>query len=280
MEADFHLPVALQREVAVAWRGMIVVAGGLDGAGNSVADVFSVDPPTGRTIHLGTMPQPFHDGAAAIVGSVLFVFGGGEATGSDVVQTFDLATRRSRVAGHLPLALSDLAAATVDGTVYLFGGFDDVRPQAGIFATTNGVRFDLVARLPRGLRYPAVAAQGSDLVVVGGVSPGGPVSTVYRFDPAMRKVSLLGHLRHPLGHATAVALGPNVYVFGGRDPAGAPLATSFAILPSGKIRSLAGLAAPLSDAAGADDGREAWLVGGWRGQAVTQVLEVTLATSE
>jgi hypothetical protein len=256
-----------------------VVAGGLDSAGDSVSSVFAIDPRTGRASHLGTMPQAFHDGAAAIVGGVLFVFGGGEATGTDVVQSFDLATRRSRVAGHLPLRLSDLAAATVGGTVYLVGGFDDVSPQAGIFATTNGVGFHLVARLPRGLRYPAVAAQGSDLVIAGGVSADGPVSTVYRFDPARRKVTLLGHLRHPLGHAIAVALGPNVYVFGGRDPSGAPLATSFAILPGGRIRSLAGLAAPLSDAAADSDGHEAWLVGGWRDQAVTQVLEVTLPTS-
>ena len=255
------------------------MAGGLDGAGHSVADVSSIDPTTGRAVRLGSMPRPFHDGAAAIVDGVLFVFGGGEATGSEVVQAFDLATRRSRVAGHLPLPLSDLAAATVAGTVYLVGGFDDVRPQAGILATTDGVRFDLVARLPRGLRYPAVAALGSDLVIAGGVSPDGPVSTVYRFDPGTRTVSLLGHLRHPLGHATAVALGPNVYVFGGRDAAGAPLATSFAILPSGRIRSVAGLAAPLSDAAAADDGHEAWLLGGWRGHAVTQVVEVILPAS-
>ena len=110
--------------------------------------MFSIDPPTGRAVHLGTMPRPFHDGASAIVGGVLFVFGGGEASGSDIVQAFDLATHRARVAGHLPLPLSDLAAATVDGTVYLAGGFDDVRPQTGIFATTNGVRFDPVARLP------------------------------------------------------------------------------------------------------------------------------------
>src|SRR5439155_26206901 len=133
--------------------------------------------------------------------------------------------------------------------------------------------------LPGGLRYPAVAGQGSDLVIAGGVSSEGPVSTVYRFDPATRTVSLLGHLRHALGHATAVALGPNVYVFGGRDAAGAPLATSFAILASGRIRSVAGLAAPLSDAAAADDGHRAWLVGGWRGHAVTQVVEVILAAS-
>ena len=77
LPARFHLPLPIQREVAALWKGRIYVAGGLDGAGSSVGDVLSIDPATGRVVQLGRMPQPFHDGAAAIIGHTLFTFGGG-----------------------------------------------------------------------------------------------------------------------------------------------------------------------------------------------------------
>ncbi len=230
MPARFHLPLPIQREVAAVWKVRIYVAGGLDGAGSSVGDVLSIDPTTGRVVQLGRMPRAFHDGAAAIIGHTLFTFGGGEVSGSDVIQAFNLARHRSRVAGRLPVALSDLAAASVNGTVYLVGGFDNVTPQTAIYATTDGRRFDVVGHLPVGLRYPAVAARGSALIVAGGDSDSGPVSTVYRFVPRTGHVSVLGHLPAPVGHATAVALGSRVYVLGGRGAAGDALRSAFVIV--------------------------------------------------
>src|SRR5437870_3170131 len=66
--APFQLPVPLQREVAVAHEGRVFLAGGLDPGGRSVNGVFSLDPETGRVAQLGSMPQPFHDAAGAVLG--------------------------------------------------------------------------------------------------------------------------------------------------------------------------------------------------------------------
>ena len=56
------------------------------------------------------MPQPFHDAAGAVLGHRLLVFGGGAASSTSAVQSFDLSTHRGRLAGHLPRPISDLSA--------------------------------------------------------------------------------------------------------------------------------------------------------------------------
>ena len=94
------------------------------------------------------------------------------------MQAFDLRSRRGAVVSQLPRPLSDLASATVDHTVYLVGGYDGVRPRAEIYRTTDGVHFRLAARLPSGLRYPAVAAVGTRLVIAGGAAATGPSRSV------------------------------------------------------------------------------------------------------
>jgi hypothetical protein len=274
--AGFDLPHALQREVAVDWRGKIVVAGGLDGSGRSVAGVLSIEPTTGRTAQIGRMPFAFHDGAGAVIDGVLYVFGGGTDRGTDAVQAFDLSTHRSWVAGHLPAPLSDLAATTIGGgTVYVVGGYDDVRPQNTIYATKDGVHFQLAARLPVGLRYASVATLGSSVVVAGGISPAGSVSAVYVFDAAAHRVATLAHLPAPLAHASLIAEGPDVFVIGGRGADGNALRTIFEITPQGQVRPSRRLAAPLADAAVVADGRVAWLLGGWRGGTVNQIVEAS-----
>src|SRR6188474_182328 len=102
------LPVMLQRSVAV-WDGNVAyVAGGLDTAGTTVGDVYSIDPASGKVTLQGSLAQPVHDAAASMIGGTIFVFAGGAGSGTDTVQTFDPATGSSRVVGHTPVGLSDL----------------------------------------------------------------------------------------------------------------------------------------------------------------------------
>src|SRR5205807_3705976 len=116
-----------------------------------------LDPTHGRLRALGSVPLAFHDAAATLVGGRLLVFGGGSAAGTSAVQAFDLSSRRSRIVGHLPRPLSDLAAGRLGSTTYLVGGFDGRIPRSEILSTRAGTQFSTVARLPEGLRYPAVA---------------------------------------------------------------------------------------------------------------------------
>jgi hypothetical protein len=212
--APFRLPSPVERQVALASGGSIVLAGGLDAALQSTNGVFRLDAATGKLVLLGTVPQPFHDAAGAIIGRRLLIFGGGASQSSASVQAFDLRSRRGSIIARLPRALSDLAAATVGGETYLVGGYDGARPRAEIYGTTDGVHFRLAARLPSGVRYPAVAAVGRTLVIAGGATASGPTANVYALDTLTRQIRLLGRLAAPVAHASAVVLGGNVYVIG------------------------------------------------------------------
>ncbi len=150
LPAGYRLPAPVQRAVAVSFGGSIYIAGGLDAAGNSAAGVFRLNPATGRITSIGSLPQAFHDGAGAVIGRSLFVFGGGTARSSATVQAIDLPTGRSRVAGTLPSPLSDLAAATVGSTVYVLGGWNGVTPQPTDLGDVERHRLPTRRRAPGG----------------------------------------------------------------------------------------------------------------------------------
>jgi hypothetical protein len=216
----YRLPAPVEREVAAVHGGAIIIAGGLDSGGQSTGGVFRMSPSTGALTSLGTLPQAFHDAAGAILGKGLFVFGGGAAQSSASVQRFDLTTHASRIVGSLPRPLSDIASASTPSGVYLVGGYDGHVPRREIYRTTDGTQFTLVARLPVGLRYPAVAAIGSKVVIAGGTSPSGASDKVYLLNTADGTVRLLGRLPAATAHAEAFTLGRSVYVAGGVDAAG------------------------------------------------------------
>ena len=161
--------------------------------------------------------------------------------------------------------------------MYLVGGFDRVSPRREIYSTVDGVHFRVAARLPVGLRYPAVAAIGTDIIIAGGVSSAGPVSTVYRLDTRTGHLTIVENMPQRMGHAVAFSLGMFVYVAGGQDTNGKPLRTVFAIdLARGTISSIPSLRAGLSDAAAVSDGSTAWVLGGLRANPVDEVLRATL----
>jgi hypothetical protein len=271
--AQYRLPAPVQRAIAIGSGSKILIAGGLDANGASTNGVFRLDPVSGRLARLGTVPEPFHDAAGGVVGNRLFVFGGGSSQSSSSVQTFDLANRHGAVVAHLPRPLSDLAAATIGSTIYLVGGYDDHRPRAEIYATSDGTHFRLAGRLPQGVRYPAVAAADGRLVIAGGIlASGAPSSAVYLFDPSSRQVRLLGRLATAVGHASAAALGGTVYVVGGLDAAGRAVTASTRVdVAAAKVTPI-GLGVPVADAGVAEAGGEAFLLGGRRsGHAVADV---------
>ena len=271
--AHYRLPAPVQRAVAVGSGSRILVAGGLDASGASTNGVFRLDPVSGRLARLGTVPEPFHDAAAGVIGNGLFVFGGGSSQSSSHVQRFDLATRRGAVVAQLPRPLSDLAAATIAGTIYLVGGYDDHTARAEIYATTDGLHFRLVGRLPQGVRYPAVAATAGRLVIAGGIlASGAPSSAVYLFDPSSGRVRLAGRLGTAVGHASAVVLGGAVYIVGGLDASGRSSANGRARRPGrGDGRCDAAVSAGRRRRVAESNGK-ALLIGGRRnGQAVAEV---------
>ena len=265
------------REAAVRLdRGRFLVAGGLDASLQSASGVFSLDPRSGRVRRLGQAAQAFHDAASAVIGGGLFIFGGGSATSIDTVQNFDLARHTTAVVGRLPQPLSDLTAVSSGGTVYLIGGYDGKTARAEVYSTTDGVSYRTLALLPLGLRYAAVAFAAGRIVIAGGVTDVGVVSTVLVLDPRTGRVSMLGHLPAPLGHASALALGGEVYIFGGRSTSGTATSDITRVDPvSGSIAPVGRLPQPIADAAAVETGpHSGMLIGGWRNHAVAQVVTV------
>jgi hypothetical protein len=264
-QAPFRLPEPLQREVAASNGGSVLVAGGLDSAGSSTDGLILIDRSSGAVRRIGTMPSAFHDAAGTIIGGRLFVFGGGQAAGTDVVQSIGVSGSGGAVAGRLPSPVSDLGAAMAGSTVVLVGGYDGTAYQRTVFATSNGTAFRSVATLPVGLRYAAVAAVGRSVIVAGGLSPGGLVRTVLSIDAHTGSVRRLSPLPQPLAHATAVAIGGRVYVFGGEDSVGRTVASVERIDPrTGAITVLPPLPSSVADAAGVATGPDAALLLGGR----------------
>jgi hypothetical protein len=273
--ARYRLPAPVERAVAVAWQGKILIAGGLDSGGQSAAGVFALDPATGTLHSVGALPQPVHDAAGALIGGRLYVFGGGAASSSDVVQALDLSTRHGSIAAHLPRALSDLAAAQLKGVTYLVGGFDGNTPRSEILATRDGRHFTLAGRLPVGLRYPTVATANGKLLIAGGQTANGLSTSVYGFDPASRGVAVLAQLPAPRAHAAALVRGSTLYILGGTNASGAPTGAITTVdLSTHAVARLGQVIGPLADAASAQLGATTFLVGGRNSHTVATVIEI------
>jgi hypothetical protein len=271
----YRLSAPVEREVAAWGTGGVLLAGGLDAAGQSTNGVFLLDPQSGRLRSLGTVPQPFHDAAGALLGSRLLVFGGGTSQSSAAVQAFDTGSRTGSVIGRLPRALSDLASATIGRVVYLLGGYDGTAPRAEIYRTTDGIRYTVAGRLKTPLRYPAVTAFGSQIVIAGGVGAAGPSNAVWEFDPRTGASTLLGRLPRAVGHASAVTLGKLVYVVGGKDGAGRTVESVTRIDPAARTVTSTPGSLGVADAATATAAGRALVIGGSRsGRATASVWEL------
>ncbi|MDQ1679530.1 MAG: hypothetical protein QOI42_389 [Frankiaceae bacterium] len=211
--ASFPYPLS---RMAVAVSGStVVVLGGLRNGSMSSGDVFTFDPVSRSVRRTATLEKAVHDTAAAVAGGAVVLFGGGAASESSDVQRLS-GGRTTRVAA-LPQPRSDLVTASVGGTVYVIGGYTGRADTPDVLATTDGVHFRVVGRLPVTVRYPAVAVTGTTIWVIGGDHALAPTDVVQRIDTTTGRISLVGHLAHALGHASAwTRADGTVLVAGGR----------------------------------------------------------------
>jgi N-acetylneuraminic acid mutarotase len=274
-----ELPVALQDSAAAyLGAGRVVLLGGLNAADTSTDAVRVLEE---RGVSAGeSLPEPQHDAQAALLGSRVYVFGGGQFASYNHILSYDPATGAVSVAGELPAPTSDAAVGVLGGTAYVVGGFDGQQALDTVVAWRPGEPARVVGHLSYGLRYAAVAASDGRLVIAGGSREGTTASNaILGFEPASGRVSRLGQLPAPVTHAAAVTSGSYVYVLGGRgEPPGTQTAAILAIAPSdGHAVQVGALPEPLSDAAVVALGGSAWLVGGLGadGRPLSSVFKLT-----
>ncbi len=281
--AAYQLPSGISREVVLTSGPDLLLLGGLTANSASTAAVRALNPVTGQTAPAGQLAAATHDAAGAMLGGRPYVFGGGDQTSVAAVQSLP-GRGRATVAAQLPRPRSDLSAVTIGATSYLLGGYDGASYDGSVLATTDGVHFRQIARLPVPVRYAASAAAGGQIWVFGGQTPSGPTSVIQRVSPATGKASVAGHLPQPVTGAAAIVLGSTIYVAGGQVPAagqagtaGAALATSSAVLgydpARGTVTSAGQLPVPVANAGAAVLGGTGYLIGGNNGQR--QVPTVT-----
>jgi outer membrane protein assembly factor BamB len=257
-QADWRLPTPLQRAVALANGGRLQILGGLTGAGVSTTVVLTVDPARGGPTPGPALPLGVHDAGGALLGGKTIIFGGGAASSVASVQQAG-----GGVIGALPTVRSDLAAATVGSTAYLVGGYDGTALRRDVLATTDGKSFRQVATLPQGVRYPAVAALGPTIYIIGGeLASGASTPAIVALDTATGQVRTLGQLLQPVSHASAVVLNGQLFVAGGTN--GRQRTDKiWRIDPSTGTATSAGLLPyAVADAASAVLGGHGFLVGG------------------
>lgn len=261
----WHLPSPLSRTVALAIGGGIRLFGGLGPADATTAAVVDLNPATGQETPVGTLADPVHDAAGAVVNGRQVVFGGGASTVAATVQGLggQPGSSVSRL-GALPAPRADLAAASVGGKAILVGGYDGASLSPDVLTTTDGTTFSVLTQLPQPVRYPAVAAVGGKVFVIGGELPGnqGDSTAIQVIDVAAGTASIAANLPAGLSHAGAGVIGPTVYLFGGRS-AGHVVDTVTALNPATlTVKTMAAMPVAVSDMAVATVGGATYLLGG------------------
>ena len=256
--------------------GRIVVAGGLVPGGQSTAVTYRIEPGSGRVQPLRSLPVPVHDTAGVLLGHRPVVVGGGNATEQDVVQV-----RRPggwSVAGRMPQARSDLTAVTIGDRALVLGGYDARTPAVrSILSSRDGVHWSTIGALPVPVRYAASVVSDRAVWVFGGERAGLEQRVVQRIDAATGHASVVAHLPHPLGHASAIALGRRILLVGGRVGANTVTDLMWWFDPTTHRFAPAGrLPVPLADSAVAVDGGGVYLVGGESPSMSDRVLRVAL----
>ena len=142
-----------------------------------------------------------------------------------------------------------------------------------VLATSDGIHFATVAKLPVPVHDAAVAVLDGRIYVFGGDAANGahaghPVDTVQMIDPSAHSATVVGSLPAPVTGAAAATLAGVIYVAGGEAAASAaatPTAvkTVWAWLASSRRAVVAGhLEAAAAYAGLTVLGSQAWLVGG------------------
>ena len=269
-----RLPTPTSRSVAFADGSAILVCGGLTDSGTT-AELLRIDLQAGRVTTAGRLAQAVHDAGGALLGGAPLIVGGGSVVAGTTVQRIETGGR-SVLVGRLPAPRADLGAVTVNGRVVVVGGGTPSAPDPRVLATSDGVHFATVATLRVAVRYPAVAALGGVVFVIGGTDPSGDVTDIQAIDVATGAVRIIGRLPGGLTDAVALVLDGRLIVAGGRAGGRVQDAVWEVDTTTGAVTRIGRLPAPVADAAGVVVGGVGYLVGGEAGARLASIISLTV----
>lgn len=274
-----RLPAAVSGETALTQGEGVLVIGGLDASDVSTAAVTELRPAGAKLVPAGSLSQPRHDTAAAVLAGNVLVFGGGSVAELDSIESL----RRGgagQVIGRLPSTRSDLSAVTIGARAYVLGGYGGQSPLAAVLQTADGLSFATVASLPVPFRYAAVVAVGQTIYTFGGeLASGSDTDAIQAIETGTGRARVVGRLSHPLSHASAVLLGGRIYLLGGTVRERATSAIVSFDPSTSTVRPAGRLPFAVTNAAADQVGGIGYLIGGLNaaGASLDTVVEIRLA---
>jgi Kelch motif protein len=253
-----RLAVRAPRPAATLADGRLVVLG---------PDAVQLGPP-GRTLRrAAALPATRAGGAAFATSGGVYLIGGEPAGGtpSDQILRIDPASGRVRPVGPFIEPLAGAGYVRARNGLLIAGGWTGEKYATAVLRLAAPEQEPtLVARLPEGVRDPAVASVGGKLYVAGGRTASGPTDVVYVVELATGGVTVLGRLPKPVSGAVLVGAEGKLYVLGGRSAKG-PVATVTEIDPATERITPAGtMPRPLAGAVAVPTASSTLVLGGDR----------------
>jgi hypothetical protein len=271
-----RLPIPVSRAAVLDFGSTVLLCGGLTSSGATTGSIFRIVPATGSVSRVGSLQAPVHDAGGAVLGGVGYMVGGGRFGPGAAVQKLGPSGVNDLV-GELPTIRADLVAVTVGDRLIVVGGGTPAQPDRSVLATTDGIHFALIAELRVGVRYPAVATVGGLIYVIGGSTPGGDSNLIQVVDPSSGTVRTVGHLAHPLSHASALVVGGRLLIAGGRSGGRAENAVWQLDPATGQVQAIGRLPYSISDAAAVVADGIGYLVGGEAAGPVATTILIEFA---
>lgn len=212
---------------SAVWDGNFAyVFGGLSGANVPLADVVRYDPSTDEAVVLpSNLPSARYGTSAVWAGQAAYVFGGyGGPTSPpsysylDQIVRFDPGTGSiSAMNGFIPNGGTGTSAAWIGNRAYVSGGFNGT--WSGRISSFDPMSDSAttVASLPFRIDKSAAVATATEVVILGGYSPGsGQLDSVISFDPETNAARVKSYTLPAESSGTSAASnGQRTFIFGG-----------------------------------------------------------------
>jgi hypothetical protein len=198
--------------------------------------------PRGGDLKLvASLPGPRTAPLVFAIGTTVYVIGGEAAdTPTDEIHTLAAGAKALTAAGTFEEPLAESGVVTSGGSAYFVGGWTGSKYGTAILKFTPPNSSVLLARLPDGVRSPAVALIGHTIYVAGGRTSAGVSAHIYAVDISSGAVTSIGELPQPVQQAVLVAHGTKLYLLGGLDAQGDPVHSVVSIDPATGRPSAAG----------------------------------------